>query len=494
MNHSIDWIMPRLLKALIIFIPVVLFFYLLWIDINPSGRFEIHTTVGEDSPYVDRFLPDTRALGVRDSVDGVYQPVIDEPVYVSVHPPGDYKQLTVRLAFQNTAQPLVELGLVVNDDPLQYLLEPLQSLAIDNSDWFRLEEQGTVLLQRNAEYASIEAFETHPPKRSSIATFHHDLHVPYRDASYQPSGMLTTTSVSLRGYHEYLTYVKNEPLLLQVTLMDMNREYGADAVELLAVNEQGEMVGSASLEDDGVIEATQSGSTLRHVSLVVSDLPEGVYKVILKADRDIFFRTLATRQRLMTFVGPVFVGDEVGYREDPSAVRLWTDSKHLSFETYHADAAQRVMIGSSELLLPEAQVRYDTDVTEAGLIMVSAESGDFLMTADGKVAFSAGQFFNPDPVKLNGNTDLDDLGINFIIADYKAPEMDGVWLRTSVTFNLASPVREGLGEGLKLVLAAPGIASLQQELRVHDLTLTFERPTMSGTEFWDKIKSWFVSL
>lgn len=485
--------MRVLIKTLIIAMPILLFLYLLRLDINPSGVFEVRQTVGELSPYVDRLLPDTRVLGVTPGDDGAYQLVIGEPTYLSIHPPGAYDSLTVEMEFQNAKQPIVELGLVVNDDPLQYTLQPFQSLLIDESQWYRLKNNGVTLLQREKTYSSIEDFEADPPERSSIATFHHTLEAPYRMDAYVPAGTYTSVDVSLRGYHEYLTYIKNEPLMVQATFMDMNREYGEDVVELLAVNEAGQIVGGTTVEDDGEVAATAHGSSLRHAALVVSALPEGVYKVILKADRDIFFRTLTTRQRYMTFVGPMFIGDDVGYREDSKAVSLFTDGKHLSFETYHADAAQKVQIGSDELLMPEAQVRYDHDVLDTGLVGIWAEAGDFLMTSDGKVAFTRSQFFNPDPVKLSATTNLDDLGINFIIAEYSPPEKDGDWLKSSATFDLSTVY--GLPSiDLKLVLAAPSIAALQNEIRVHAFHLIFERPPLNTKDFFNKVLLWIGNL
>lgn len=458
-------------------------------------------TVGDASPFIDRLLPDTRALGPREGENGTYQPIIAEPTYLSVHPPGEYETLTVELLFQNTAQPLVELGLVVNDDPIQYTLEPVQNLLVDGSSWERFDENGITLLQREQIYRSVADFLSDPPERQTIATYHYALEEPYRISAYSPAGQTTAVNVSLRGYHEYVTYVKNEPLMLQATFMDMNREYGEDVVELLVVNEAGEIVGSSQTEDDGEMEATSRGSSLRNAAIVLSDLPEGVYKVILKADRDIFFRMLSTRQRYVTFVGPIFLGDETGYRETPSAVSYVTDGKHLTFETYHADAAQEVAIGSGTLLLPEAQVRYAYDVTESGLVDVSASAGDFLFTGDGKVAFSAAQFFNPDPVKLNWNTDLDDLGINFIVAEYAPPVEEGDWLKATATFNLsdvsasesAAPASGGK-QSLKLLLAAPGIATLQNEVQVHGYRLIFERPPLSREDFIEKVKVWIGDL
>ncbi|MEK7665377.1 MAG: hypothetical protein AAB337_00670 [Patescibacteria group bacterium] len=482
----------RLLQICILLSPLLLLLYLLRIDINPSGVFEIRQTVGELSPYIDRLLPDTRVLGVTYGDGGAYQLVIGEPTYLSIHPPGEYETVRVELMFQNESQPIIEIGLVVNEEPLQYTLEPLQNLVLDQSLWPSLEENGITLFQRKQVYESITAFEADPPQRSTIATFHHELAQPYQDISYQPTGLLSTVRTSLRGYHEYLTYIKNEPLMLQTAFMDMNRQYGDDPIELLAVNENGEIVGSTRVEDDGEIEATQQGSGLRNTSLVVSDLPEGVYKVIMKAGRDIFFRSLTTRQRYMTFVGPVFIGDEVGYRETPSPVSFLTNGKHLSFETYHADAAQEVTIGSDTLLLPEAKVRYDHEVLDAGLVSVSAEAGDFFMTGDGKVAFMRSQFFNPDPVRLSSITNLDDLGIDFIIAEYTSPEKVGDWLKASAMFELSDWLKKQ--PDIKFVLSAPNITNLQNEIRVHEFRLKFERPPLDSKNFLNKVILWIGEL
>ena len=67
--------------------------------------------------------------------------------------------------------------------------------------------------------------------------------------------------------------------------------------------------------------------------------------------------------------------------------------------------------------MPEAQVRYDYDVAEPGLVEVFAEAGDFTMVHDGHIAFSESQFFNPDPVKLLWTTDVDALGVNYLFAE-----------------------------------------------------------------------------
>lgn len=484
-------ILKVLVQVFIVAIPVLVFFWLLQKDITPGGRFAVEYRVDALSPFVDRFLPDARVQAPTAGPDGSYSLVVDEPAYAAVHTPGDFDTLEATLLFQNTDQPIIELGILQNEDPLQYDLQPIQNLLIDGSSWSRIEENGLVFLQREKVYTSIADFLAQPPHRDAIATYHFDLPDAYRIPGYTSQNALTTTEVSLRGYHEITTYIKNEPLLLQADFMDMNREYGEDPVSLLVFNETGEVVAEEMLVDDGMIENTNRGSSLRSLTLVKNDLPEGVYKIILKANRDIFFRRIVTRQRYITFVGSVYLGDEVGYKDSVTPVQFYTSGKHLSFFTYHADAVQRIGIGSGSLNLPEAQTRYDYNVTDDGLVAVSAASGDFTMTQDGLTAFSRDQFFNPYPTRLTSTTDLDALGINFIIARYATPLLENGWLKATATFDLKTAWKKG--EDIKLILSAPGIKSLQKSFHIHGLDLMYIRPSLTRAEFWSKVKT-FIGL
>lgn len=480
-----------MIKVLLILSPVAIFFWLFSLDVAPSGHFFINHPVDAASPFVDRFLPDARVQGVQYGSDGAFQWMIDEPAYASIHTPGDFDTLNATIKFQNTDQPIVELGIVQNDNPLQYDLEPVQNLLIDHSTWDRTEKDGLVFLQRQKVYSSIDDFLANPPDRHTIATYHHDLTEPFRIPDYVAENALSRVDVSLRGYHEFVTYIKNEPLLVQADYMDMNREFGEDPVSVLVYDEKGQMIASQTIDDDSVVEATNQGSTMRSISLTKTDLPEGVYKVILKADRDIFFRHLVTRQRYLTFFGPVYIGDEAGYKDSATPVKFWTATKRLAFFTYHADAAEKVTIGSGTLALPEAQVRYHYDVMDPGLVVVSAAAGDFTVTQDGTIAFSQHQWFNPFPTRLSSDTNLDALGINFIIAKYTSPKKDGAWTSATVSFDLHKALNTN-GD-IKLVLSAPDIKSRQSEIKLHAINLEFVRTPLSSSQFFSKLKH-FIGL
>lgn len=484
---------------LIVLTPIVLLVWLFVIDLTPSGRFSTRVVAGERSPYLDRFLPADRALEPERGPDGKFQRIVDEPVYASVHLPGEFDTMDVHVEFQNDDQPIVEVGLLVNDDPPQYVLEPLQNLLIDDSDWDRMEENGVVLLQREKIYGSITDFLANPPDRDTIATYHYHLDDPYRIQDYRPSNEFATVHVPLIGYHEFYTYVKDEPLSLSTPFFVEQSLEGDRSLTILVYNEQGELVASAGNHGGECWEApkevcNQFGCWEDSVACapgtpyplgLVAELPEGVYKVVLKASDRIRIRSIVTRQRFLSFVGPVHIGPIGSW----PTVTFFTNGKHLRFYGDNGGSPERIEVGEGTVETPLAQTWYAIDVTEPGVVESVAHGSEFVIASDGKIAFSKDQFFDPDPARLNWNTDLDALDVNFVIAEYASPTKNGDWMSVGATFDLAGAVDEnGVA---KLVLAAPGVEELQQEIRVHAVELSLKRSAMSFGEILKKIKELF---
>jgi len=365
------------------------------------------------------------------------------------------------------------------------LLEPLQNLLIEQSDWSRIEAEGVVLLQRGAMYDSIEQFVTNAP-RDQIATYHYDLDRPYTLAYYWPTFWQRTIDVSLRGSHQFKTYIKNETLNFDIAYQDMNREDGSDSVSVIVTDWTGAEVVRETMVDDNNIYGNSNASGLHHVEIEVPDLAEGVYKVELRAGSDVFFRTITTTQQKMVFLNNVYLGDEVGYRSEDRAVRFWTEAKNLTFQTHHADGAQEVSVAGQTVQIPEPYERYDHQVSGTGTVSVSSPQGDLIVYGDGHIAFDPNQYFNPDPVRLAWNTDLDALGVNYIIAEYEPPTLSDGWYQATVEFDTAWLVKEK--DAWKFVLSTPGIEDLQEELWVSEINVVFVREPLTWSKLIQEIK------
>ncbi len=483
----------RVLQVVMVAVPIVIFGWLLWLDLVPTGQLEVRFDLQHLSPFINRILPDARALPPSKLPSGEWaQQIIDEPVYFTVEPPRHFDFLELELVWQNDGVPIVELGGLAGEEGSQYFLVPLQNLLIDESDWDRTEENGIVLLQRDRTYESIDSFVTSPPDRSKIATYHYQLTTPYLIPTYIPSSISRTVDVSLRGFHEFKTYIKDENLNLDFTYMDMNRDKEGDSINILITNEAGELVHQVSSLDDGNKTDDAVPSGLEHIHVLVPDLPEGVYKVELRVGRDIFWRTLTTTQQKIVFLNNVYLADEVGYMPEDREVRFWTEAKNLEFMTHHADGAQEVRVAGELVRIPNPYEEYSHEVLSDGVVEVYSPQGDLIVYSDGHIAFSAAQYFNPDPVRLNWNIDLDRLGVDYIIAEYESPELIDGWYHDTAEFDTSWLVK--IEDAWKLTISVAGIKDLQEDVWVSEINAVLYRDPLTWQKAKQEVKELWYGL
>jgi hypothetical protein len=460
------------------------------IAVVPSGVFTVERVVNELSPYLDRLLPDARTEKVYQEADGDWaQKIIGDPVFFFVHPQRSFDSLVVEYRFKNKNTPIVEAGILAEAATGAYQLEPLQNLIIDNSTWNKISVNGTVLLQRQKKYDSLDSFLAAPPARSKIATYHYDWTEPSRLPGYAPSNEIRTTAVSLRGSHEFYTYIKNENLNFNFLFSDMNRQVGEDWFDVVVINEGGQPVAEERAYDDGNTTSDATASTPRTLTVSVPGLSEGVYKIQMKATEDIFIRSISTSQQKMSFLNQLWLADTVGYLAEAPTVDFWTEGKNLKFSTRHATGAQTLTVGRGTVALAEPYLEYSYAPPEAGLLSVNVPATeDLFVRADGYFAFSPSQYFNPDPVRLTAETDLDRAGVSYIIAEYTPPESDGEWLTAKATFSTVNV--PFVDQTWKLVISAPTVAWSDRELLVNSIKIEFVRPATTSGELVKKIWSY----
>lgn len=477
----------RIVQLILILIPVALFAHLLVRDIAPSGEFVVLQVMHEDSPYRDRILPDERVSGVqRDLVGDAYVTIQDDPTYFSVHfPQTDFETLDVQIAFRNDGQPIVEYGALIDVFSQAYDLRPLHNLLIEELPWSVVSTEDVTLYQREPKFDSVEAFLQDLPARDRVATYHYDIEAPYILADYQPLGGEQVIDASLRGYHQYKTYIKDEDFYAQLFYMDMNRTTGADNVALRVRNEDGYIVYEQLFEDDGNTTENQI-SERRTVTIKKSGLPEGVYTVELSGTSDIFWRTITTTQRYVTFVNRLYIGDDVGYLESPRATTFFTNAKHFTIETFHADATQRLTLGNADVLIPRSHEKIKHTVEEVGVVGGHTPQGDVKITADGKFAFSEDAFFDPDPVSLEAQSDFDKLNVDYLITTYQSPVKKDGWLIGEATFTVADVIGED--RSATFSISTPAIIELQGNVDVHAINLRFKKAPLDVRGFMAAIR------
>ncbi len=469
-------------KISIVLVTLVPFFWLSWLSAAPGGERVVVWQPGVSSPFVQSPLPAERVSDVQNSGRGDFVTVEQEPVYFAVFPPSDdFTSVDVQLAFDSHGAFAVELGGMTNIAAYAFDFHALSNSVLERLAWHALpslaSDTALMAFAKDDVKASIEDFVAHLPPRNTVVTYRATLPGVYREPSYVSLGRDQVFSLSLRGSHEYVTYIKNEPFHLVVQYQDINRTFGADDGYIRVYDEHGTVKIEEILSDDGNTTEDQMYSSHTAV-LDGSGWPEGVYRVEISGTSDIMMRQLVTKQRYMAFKNRMYVGDDVGYFVKDRSTTFVTNSKSLVFETFHADSAQQVNLGKTSVAIPKSHMHTYATVDDAGVVEGRTDAGDIKMTGEGKFAPSDMAFFDPDPRPLTAQTNLADPAIRYVYANLP-PEVtnaDG-WRVATASFSLSSLVQE-LG-AYKFAISLPGFAADEQTIDVHALTVTFRKPSIS---------------
>lgn len=463
----------RSIQLIFVAIPIVLFGWLATQWMVPSGVFFVSHEVGDSSAFIDSLKPNQRVLPVESMNGESRQAIVDDPVFFFLHPHRSFEQIDLEVWFQNDQLPLIEIGGLTSTQPERYTLKPLHNNVIDQSDWHRIDAAGMVLLQREQKYENLEDFYTNPPARERVATYRAELSTPYRMSGYAPKSVAQTIEASLRGHHEFKTYIKDENLRFTFEYQDMNRDEGPDAFQALVFNEEGLPVAEARAADDGNDSDDQQATGLERAELNVGGLDEGVYKVVINTTRDVFIRKIHTTQQKLVFLNTIYIGDEVGYREDPQGATLWTGTEYASMQTRHAGGVQEVQVDGDVLSISEPYEWYETELG-AGVSSIALPAGDVEVVLEGKIALNKNQYFNPDPVNITAYSSLEDLGVDYVLAQYRSPREEGDWLVATVSFSSEELFAEEDGTW-KISFSTPRIEDIEAEVFIHQINTWFYR-------------------
>lgn len=481
------------IKGLIVIAAFVPLVWLSWIAAAPNGERVVTWEPGESSPFIQSPLPGERVSEVKDSERGSFVSIEREPVYVAVFPPSDeFTAATVTMEFDPHDAFAVELGGLTNVAAYAFDFHALSNSKLESLPWNALAQKGDdvmLVFARQNVKASVADFLEHVPVRSSVATYRATLSGTYRDSLYAPLNGSQQFDVSLRGSHEYVTYVKSETFRTSISYQDINRTFGADEGYIRVYAEDGKVMLDKPIADDGNTTEDQVYSS-RTIDLIGANWPEGVYRVELSGTSDIIWRKFVTSQRYMSFKNRLFIADDVGYLSTDRQTSFVTNSKSVVLETLHADPAHSVVVGDQTIAIPASHAKEYVSVTDGGVVAGRTSSGDVKMTGEGKFAFSKGSFFDPDPLALTVNTNIDDQSLQYVLANVPPVQMtDEGWRTASADFDLAKLEKE-FG-AYKFAIGLPGLAVDEEFVDLHRITVTFKKTPISiFTAVKNELRRW----
>lgn len=462
--------------------------------LSPGGTLSVSADLIGPTPFVSDPMPSARVLFPGAGSDGDRAEIVGDPIYLDFSPPPGFDYVDVSFRYRDGIQPDVRLGALVSALDQSYDMRPAGNALLDSLPWHRLSSGRFTLWTKGTSPVSFDGFLNDPPPREKTAALGRVPLPPYRLAGYEPTAAARTVVRSLRGQHRFLAYVKDETLNFSFSVQDMNREAGADPVIVSVYPETaaGSAGGPAQplartvLQDDGDTADDQRQSGLRTVSVSVADLTEGVYAVEFTADPDVFIRSFVTSQRKVVLEGRAYLGDHVGYSDQPATATLWASGRHVTARTAHPEGLQTLTVAGTPLTLSDLHLKSAAPLPASGPAAVRAPAGDVLLTTDGVFALSRESHFDPLPFAPDWSTtagDLERRGITAVIADYEQPETVGDDRIARATFDLGSMARTDEG-AYRLVVSAPGIDLSGRRLPVTSVTLTLRRRPASWGEAW----------
>ena len=477
-----------LIAAAAVFVAVLVF----W-NLAPFGATVVYKTdFGTTSNMVEIERPfTTSTVASEDGNGGVCQVprlkmTTDQVVFAVGTPYETLDEVEFKIEYEGDPEELV-LGLLFPDEGV-YFYRPIHNRILNRLSWERMESGDTTLYEKEKTFGSVSGFLEAIPDfagnkdgrpGTAITTYYYSIDQPINDSiDIGDVNSGTRIDSTLRGPHSCYVYVKDEPLKLTFAKQELNSLDGEDPLSII-VYKGDERIYLESVEDDGDVSANKIASEPQEITVEVPDLEEGAYRVELACNHDVLIKDIASRQRYLCFEGSVFLADHYLYQVGPGKpTDLYTDSEQVSFEVWHEEALQTVVInGSQPVVLDMLGIRVDVTIeTPAEPNTIAVEESSLITRApDGYFAFSPGSLFDPFPVQTREfNRYFNTIDSDYIIAGYRLPGLGGNVYTQTINYDLSQ--FKPKGKELKFMLSAPGLEQSGKEIVIDSMEILMRKP------------------
>ncbi len=445
--------------------------WLLYMGIVPKGKISYVYDFTKPSYFIGKLTPEERVEEVRDG----HQKIIGDPVYFSLHTPRRFNKVKLTLRYKQeegsiplpTTLPIIEAGILVDKTIWRYDLKPLENRIINQLSltWDMIKENGIILLQKEKKFANINEFLNNLPDRKEVALYNYDLKSEFLIPNYEISDKENKITYALRGPYQFYTYIKNENLDFTFNFIDINKNRDSDPIDLHLYYDN-ELIDSRHLDDDGITDDNNEISSQSEVKIKLANLPEGVYKIEIKANDDIITKKIITKQSKLSFINKIWLIDA-----PDQDISLYSDSLSLQAQTINPASLQTIKVGDSELEIGETYKLFSI-IVGSGIKEIKLVHDDIILSGDGVFSFSQDALINPQFKKVSANLNINEEGINYVLARYVIPESKGEWKIAQAEFNLTKAYQED--NKYSFLISIPG-------LRADDPSASSPRPEL-GTK------------
>jgi len=487
--------------------------WLLFMGIVPSGKISYVYDFTKPSYFIGKLTPEERVMPILKYKEAklpigslASQRIIGDPVYFALRTPRRFNKAKLILKYRRqngrrdagvapSILPIIEAGVLVDKTIWRYDLQPIENRIIDQLAmvWDVINENGIMLLQREKKYNGIDEFLNNISVKisenqwSEIALYNYDLKQEFLLEDYAKKELGSDVSepssfFALRGSYQFYTYIKNEDLDFNFIFQDLNKNKDSDPIDL-HLYYQGQLIDSRHIDDDGITTDSSETKNCGNIKLKLANLPEGVYKIELRVNDDIITKSITTKQQKMAFINKLWLVDS-----GRSDMNLFTDSKLINAQTVNPNSLQTVRAGESELKIEQTYKQFSVAVSSSTTKLI-LEKDDVILSGNGVFSFSEDSLINPNFKKVDSYLDIDQGGINYILADYEMPQDINEWKVASAEFDLTKAYRE---DGKYSFLIS--ISGLRADDGVDDWVEVGEIGVeLEGKSLWEKIRDLVIS-
>jgi len=451
-------------KAVVVFFFIAVFLWLMNMNLALSGKFTAEYDFSKPSTFISHIMPPGRASEIKSDNGEFYQELIGEPVYFEVKAPyGGFATADLTIVYENENQAEIKAGIVVNDDPLQFKLQPIENKALDNmlndNNWSKVSFEDIIVLQRENIYNSIDEFFMSMPKINEIAIYNYPLEMEYEMEEYTAKKGGVEINQILKGSHEMYTYLNDEILDFSFLVEDTDKSK-KDNIDI-RLYRNGKRVNQMHIEDDQ--EAIEKEIFFKSDE----NLPKGVYKVEIIASSNILINNITTSQDYLAFIDKLYLA---GIDQDPASI--YTNGNLVAFQTSHVEGLQTLQADDQELMLEKVHEQYLLQLND-GLKEIKVEKNDIQIATDGLFVFSQDQYFNPEITTFSEYVNLNQRGINYILAQYQSPAISDNIKQATVQIDLTGVKQKE--RKYKFMISAPGLSQKGNIIKVKEIRVEFNR-------------------
>lgn len=441
------------IKKLKLFLNLVLLFFLfffVFLYIAPFGNISYKKDFQKKINNIFLAKGHIYKLGPADRVHNKNK-IIAEPAYFYLRTPRSFDSARLKIKYKISEKSLangrlinVQAGVLLNKDSWSYSLGPIYNNALNLAieDWAYDKEGDTVFLQKDKKFENLDNF-LNKKDFSSLAVYNYKLSNNYLIDKYTKKEDYSFSTPSLLGSHVFYTYLKDENLKFDFLFenIDKNNKNNLD----IFVYSENNIIFSKSF-DSGQF---KDGKSL-NFSLDLPYLPEGVYRVEIRANNSFIIKSIKSYLDKISFL------NKVSLYNTSNGFQVFSNKSNFKIKVLDAQCLGQISINNQSFLLDEIYRQFSLDLPFQEFNSIKSNSCGLLIENNGLFSFEKESLFNPLISSIESLVDLD--SFSFIIANYDPPKREGEYYFSELDIDLKNAWRED--DEYRFIISAPFLNGL----------------------------------